>query len=265
VTRLVAVPLAVAAVLAGAAPARAAQTTLTFGGDQVVQALVADLAYFYRHAAPNAPSFALSGGSSDTGVADTERGVADGGLVSRDLAPGDPSDLALTRLALSGLCLISSRRNPVPGITRAQVQDIVAARVTDWSQVPGARLTGPIVPVSRALNTQDFQSVFVDVATPVAWTPVTVQTSAQVRDYVAQTRGGFGYADLALTRSVHAIPYEGVPCTRATIAGGTYPARRTLGVVTRGRPRGAMARFLRWATTSRKAREVIATRYVPLG
>lgn len=265
--RGVAVLLAVAALLAGAAPARA-ETTLTLSGDQVVQALVADLAYFYRHSVRKPPSFALSGGNTSTGIADTERNISDGGLISRPLLSGDPSDLVLTPLATSGICLISSRQNPVPGLTRAQMQDIVAARVTDWSQVPGSPLTGPIVPVGRAPNTgagQVFQSVFVDLTTPVAWKPLTVLTSAQVRDYVEQTRGAFGYVDLALTEPVHAIPFDGVACTRATIADHTYPAHRPLGIVTRGRPRGAMARFLRWATTSRKARQVIATRYVPVG
>jgi phosphate transport system substrate-binding protein len=267
VIRTVAVLAVVAALLAGAAPARA-QSTLTLSGDQVVQALVADLAYFYRHAVRNPPSFALSGGNTSTGIADTQRAISDGALVSRDMLADDPAGLVLTQLATSGICLISSRRNPVPGLTRAQLQDIVAARVTDWSQIPGSPVSGPIAPVGRAPNTgagQVFQSVFVDIATPIAWKPVTVLTSAQVRDYVEQTPGGFGYVDLALTEPVHAIPYEGIPCTRATIANGTNPAHRPLGVVTRRRPRGAMARFLRWATTSRKARQVIATRYVTVG
>jgi len=123
------------------------------------------------------------------------------------------------------------------------------------------------VPVGRSLATgagQVFQSVFVDLTTPVAWQPVTLPTSAQVRDYVEQTPAGLGYVDLALTQPVHAIAYEGVGCTRATIKNGRYPARRPLGVVTRGRPRPALARFLRWARSSRTARRVIATRYIPL-
>jgi ABC-type phosphate transport system substrate-binding protein len=86
-----------------------------------------------------------------------------------------------------------------------------------------------------------------------------------VRDYVEQTPNALGYVDLALTEPVHAIAYEGIGCTRATIEDGSYPARRPLGIVTRDRPRGALARFLRWATTSRKAPQVIATRYIPLG
>jgi len=88
--------------------------------------------------------------------------------------------------------------------------------------------------------------------------------SAQVRDYIAETPAAFGYVDLEFARPLHAVPYEGVPCTRKTIKSGKYPAHRPLGFVTRGKPRGETARFLHWIRHSRKARRVIATRYVPV-
>jgi phosphate transport system substrate-binding protein len=264
--RRAAAMLTVAITLTVAAPARAAPT-ITMSGDVVVGALVADLAYFYQHAVTRAPHFSLSGGNTSTGIADAQRGVSTAGLVSRNLLPDDPPGLVLTPLAISGICLISNRANPIPQLTRAQIQDIVAARLTNWSQIPGSPRTDPIVPVGRSLATgagQVFQSVFVDLTTPVAWQPVTLPTSAQVRDYVEQTPAGLGYVDLALTKPVHAIAYEGIGCTRATIKNNRYPARRPLGIVTRGRTRPALARFLHWARNSRTARRVIATRYIPL-
>jgi phosphate transport system substrate-binding protein len=257
--------LAAAAALAGAAPAHAAPT-ITMSGSSVTRALVADLAYFYRHAVRDPPRFSLAGGVTGTGIADTERGVVSAGMVVRGLAPGDPADLVLTRLALSGVCLVTNSANPVPGVTRAQVQDIVAGRVTSWSQVPGSSRTDAIVPVGLdpgAGTWQVFVSTFIDVGTPLAYAPVTLATDLQARDYIEQTPGAFGYLDTAMTGPVHARRYEGVGCTRAAIRSGTYPATRPLGVVTRGRPRGALARFLRWARTSRQARRVIATRYLP--
>jgi len=85
-----------------------------------------------------------------------------------------------------------------------------------------------------------------------------------VRDLVERTPAAFAYLDFAQARSVHAIPYQGVPCTRTAIRDGSYPATRPIGIVTVGRPKGALRRFLRWARTSRTARRVIATRYVPI-
>lgn len=169
-----------------------------------------------------------------------------------------------TPIARSGLCLVTNRANRVPGITRAQIQDIVAGRVTAWSQIPGSPRRDAIVPVGREVTTasaQVFLSEFVDLTTPSVYRPVTLPTDAAVRDYIAQTPAAFGYVDLALTGPLHVLAYNGARCTRATIRAGTYPAARPLGVVTRGRPRGALARFLRWVGTSRTARRVIATRY----
>jgi phosphate transport system substrate-binding protein len=257
--------LSAVAVLVAAAPAHAAPT-ITMSGSVVTEALVADLAYFYRHAVRDPPRFSLAGGVTASGIADAQRGIVQGGLVARNLVPTDPKGLVLTTLALSGVCLVTNRANPVPGLTRAQIQDIVAGRVTTWGQVPGSRRTDAIVSVALDPTTgsgQVFQSLFVDLDTPVVYRPVTLATDTQMRDYVEQTPAALGYVDLALTGSLHVMTYAGVGCTRATVKSGTYPAERPLGVVTRGRPRGALARFLRWARTSRKARQVIATRYVP--
>jgi phosphate transport system substrate-binding protein len=257
--------LAAIAALAGAAPAHAAPT-ITMSGSVVTRALVADLAYFYRHAVRDPPRFSLAGGVTGTGIADTERGVVSAGMVVRGLLPGDPADLVFTRLALSGVCLVTNLANPVPAMTRAEVQDIVAGRVTSWSQIPGSTRTDPIVPIGLTQGAgtwQVFVTTFVDIGTPLAYAPITVATDLQARDYIEETPAAFGYLDLSMTGPVHAMRYEGVGCTRAAIRSGAYPASRPLGVVTRGRPRGALERFLRWARTSRVARRVIATRYLP--
>jgi phosphate transport system substrate-binding protein len=251
-----------------AAPANApAATVIRMSGAQITQVLVADLAYFYRHETRRPPRFELTGGGTGAGLADLARGISDAALVTGELAPDDPPGLVLTRLGLSGVCLASHHTNPVPSISRALVQDIVAGRVTSWSQVPGAARSDAIVPVTLDAGTgaaRVFEQVFVDDGTPISWQATTLLTSLQARDYVEQTPAAFAYLDLAFTRPVHAIPYEGVPCTRATIRDGSYPATRPIGVVTAGKPKGALRRFLRWARTDRTARRVIATRYIPI-
>jgi phosphate transport system substrate-binding protein len=237
-------------------------------GSTPTAALVADLAYFYRHDVPNPPRFSIVGGGTGTGIADAARGIVDAGLASRALGVDDPPGLRFTPLALSGVCLVSNRANPVPGISRSQVQDLVAGRLTSWTAVPGSSRTDAIAPVAldeRAGARSVFLSVFVDLATPLIYHPRTLATAAQMRDYVRATPAALGYVDLAFARELHAIPYEGVPCTRATIRSGAYPARRPLGLVTRGRPNAAIRRFVRWVRRSPTARRVIATRYVPTG
>jgi phosphate transport system substrate-binding protein len=258
---------AAALLLLAALPAAspAATRTITLSGSTSAGVVAADLAYFYRREARNPPRFSLVGGGTDTGAADAARGIVDAGLMSRDLDADDPAGLVFTPFALSGVCLVTNVANPLPNLTRAQIQELVAGRLTAWPQLPGSPRTDALAAAALDVTTgarSVFLSVFVDVATQLAYRPRTFNTAAQVRDYVSATPAAWGYVDLAYARGLHAVPFEGVPCTRATVVSGAYPARRPLGFVTRGRPRGALARFLRWIASDATARRVIATRYV---
>jgi len=257
-------PAAVATLLLTPAPATGAARTITMSGASPAQAVVADLAYFYRREQRDAPRFSIVGGGTGTGIADAARGIVDAGLSGRALTADDPPGLVFTPLALSAICLVTNPANRVPNFTHAQVQALAAGTITSWLEVPGAQGSAPVARVAFDVTSAAravFLSTFVDLATPLA--PATTFTaSSQVRDFVAATPAAFGYVDLEFARRLHAVPYEGIPCTRATIKDGTYPARRTLGFVTRGRPRAALARFLRWIDTDATAHRVIASRYV---
>jgi len=256
------VAVATLAVLAAPAPA----ATIRMSGQQITGAVVADLAYFYRHETRRPPRFEISGGGSSPGLADLSRGITDAALVSRELEPGDPPRLRLHRLAWSGVCLPPTTPTPSRS-SHTVLQDIVAGRVTSWSQVPGSARTDAIVPVALDPSTgasHVFEQIFVDLSTPMNWNPVTLLLSIQARAYVAAHPPAFGYLDLAAAGPVHTIAYEGHPCTRATVRDGTYPARRPIGIVTRARPKKALRKFLAWTRTSRMARRVIAARYIPV-
>lgn len=261
---LTATALLVLAVPPAPAPARA-RATITMSGASRVQAVVADLAYFYRRETRRPPQFSFVGGGTEAGLADAARGIVDAGLSDRALRPGDPSQLRFTPLALSAVCLVTNSANPVPNITRAQLQDLVAGRATAWSQVPGSPRSDPIVTVAFdriSAARSVFESVFVNLGTPQAPAVRTFTTAASVRDYIAAIPPAWGYIDLEFAHTLHTVPYEGVDCTRATLVSGAYPARRTLGFVTRGAPKGALARFLRWVKRDPTAKRVIGTRYV---
>jgi phosphate transport system substrate-binding protein len=258
---------AAAFLLLAALPASspAATRTITISGSTSAGVITADLAYFYRRETRDPPRFSLVGGGTDAGIADAARGIVDAGLMSRALDADDPAGLVFTPFALSGVCLVTNAANPVPNLTRSQIQDLVAGRLSAWSEVPGSSRGDALAAVALDVTTgarSVFLSVFVDLETQLGYRPRTFNTAAQVRTYVSATPAAWGYVDLAFTRGLHTVPFEGVPCTRETIVSGAYPGRRPLGFVTRGRPRGAVARFLRWIASDATARRVIATRYV---
>jgi ABC-type phosphate transport system substrate-binding protein len=222
-----------------ATPAPAGARTITMSGANAALPVAGDLAYYYRHDVRDPPRFSLVGGGTESGIADVARRIVDVGLVSRALGPGDPDGLVMTPFALSGVCLVTNRANPLPGLSRAQLQDLVAARATSWSQIPGSTRTDAIQPVALDLTAGTrsvFLSVFVDLGTPLAYAPRTFATVAQARDFIESAPAAWGYVDSGFTAGLHVVPYEGVNCTRATIASGAYVARRPLAFVTRGRP-----------------------------
>ena len=262
--RRLALLCAAAALAALAAPASAPaaqQRTITMSGASPARALVADLAVFYRRETRNAPRFSIVGGGTGIGIADAARGIVDAGLSGRALTDADPPGLVFTPLAASAICLVTNAANPLPSLTRAQIQDLVAGRLTSWSQVPGSPRSDPIVHVGFDLTSAaraTFLSAFVDLETPLAYQPRTFTATAQVRNFIQVTPGAWGYLDLAFTPGLHTVDYEGTRCS----ATGSYPAQRQMGFVTRGRPRGALARFLRWIKRDATAKRVIRTRYV---
>jgi phosphate transport system substrate-binding protein len=246
-------------------PAAGAARTITLSGEPLTQRLVSDLAFYYRRETPRAPRFSVVGGGTAGGIADAARGIVDAGLVSRALVPGDPGSLVMTEIALSAICLVTNPDNPVGNLTRAQLQGVVAETLSAWTQIAGSPLADPITPVTfdeASGATLVFESVFLDPGTPRAWHPRTFTASSQMRDFIAATPSALGYLDFQYTATLHAVAYEGVACTRTTILDGTYPARRPLGFVTRGKPKGQLKRFLDWIRRDATAKRVIRTRYV---
>ena len=184
--------LAVALLLLVPPAATAQRPPIRISGAFTVTALTADLAYFYRRAVRSPPRFDLVGGRTVTGMSDVARGISDIGLVSRPLGPGDPAGLVFTPFARTGICLVTNRDNPVPGLTRAQIQDLVAARVTTWPQIPGSPLLDPIVAGALTVgggSRTTFEATLLDDATPQLYVPRTFVTAAQMRDFIKVTRG----------------------------------------------------------------------------
>jgi phosphate transport system substrate-binding protein len=257
----------IAAALAGAPPSASARAagTVRIDGSVTMLPVVADLAFYYRRSVAHPPRFVLAGGGTQTAISDAARGIVDIGLAGRALEPGDPAGLVFKPFAISGVCLVTNASNPIPGLTHAQVQDLVAGRLTSWTQIPGSARTDAFIPVAPVQGTGErtvFEEVLVDPATPQLYQPRTFQSIPQVREALLTLPAGWGYVDLADTRGLHVVPLDGVPCSRATVASGAYPARRPLGFVTRGKPRGAAARFIRWARHDRLAQRVIRHSFV---
>lgn len=77
-------------------------------------------------------SIDVQGGGSAAGIMAASSGTADIGMSSRALA-GDELKLWWAEIARDGLAVIVNPKNPLASLTLAQVRDIYAGTVTNWS------------------------------------------------------------------------------------------------------------------------------------
>jgi phosphate transport system substrate-binding protein len=263
-TSLVALAAAALTAAPGAAQAR---DTITMSGSTSVAPLARELAKGYLRAFPNTTRFKLLEGGSDVGINDVARGRVSIGNSSRDPQRSDPGGLAFNRIARDGVCIITHPSNPIRNLSEAQIQQIFAGRIRNWNDVPGARVSGTIDMNVRtqASGTQDaFQQIFMGGPNGprVATSASQKASNGLVQSAVRANRNAIGYVDFKFTSGTNAVSYKGVACTLRNAKAGTYPGTRSFWMVTRGKPKGATAKFLRWIRTNSRARAIINTNWV---
>ncbi len=137
--------------------------------------------------------------------------------------------------------------NPVSDLTMAQLKQIYAGEITNWSQVGGSN--APILVVSRDSSSGTYGSWSDLILMGAAVTTGAVYTSsnADVANEVAGNPNAIGYVGLGyLNGSVKAVAVGGVPATVQTALDRTFPIARPLFMVTNGFPAGPAFNVLMW-------------------
>ena len=265
--RLLGVSAIVAGVAGAAIPATAAAVpVITMSGSTSVAPLASLLAKKYLSVCGHCVNFKLLQGGSDIGVADAAAGRVTIGNSSRDPKPSDPGGLVFTKIARDAVCIVTNPENPIPTIDQAGVQAIFGGGVRTWSSVPGASQRGTIDIAVRTpgSGTQDaFQRIFLG-STRVFGGASQKTSNGLIQQLVKSDPAAIGYVSLFFTQGVHAIPYEGVPCTLRNAKSGQYGGERNFYMVTRGAPTGAAKSWISWITHSAAAASIVGTDWVPL-
>lgn len=263
---------AIAAVsVAGAATAAAAigATNVTMSGSTSVTPVATKLAKAFVNQPRNEGryKFTILQGGSDVGITDASRGRVTMGMSSRDPKPADPGGIVFSKFARDGVCVVTNKSNPLPSVSRQQVQDIFSGRIRSWRQVPGARADGPINLVVRtpASGTQDaFQQIFMGDDLRVAGSATTKSSNGLQAQAIQADPNAIGYASFAFTKDLYDVPYAGVACNLRTAKSGEYGGVRNFFFVTRGKPKGAARKFIKFSRSNSRAKRIIASNWVPL-
>jgi phosphate transport system substrate-binding protein len=238
--------------LALAVPAAATARQLIIGGSTSVLPLAQKLASAYHHAYPRIPTPKVGGGQSDIGISGAASGRFDIGDSSRDPIRGvDPKGLVFTKIARDGVCVVTNPQNPISNLSQENVEAIFTGRIRDWSQVPGAKISGAIDLFDRdgASGTQDaFQHIFLGETLKISPSATAETSNGLEQGAITSDKQGIGFVSFAFTGGLNAVGYQGIPCTLRNAKSGQYGGVRNFWMVTKGIPKGEAAKFLTWVT-----------------
>jgi len=267
--RRLAALLAVLGVAAAALPAAAsAKSTITISGATGSEPLVALLAKKFVKLYPGKYTFRIAQGGGEVGIADAAAGRVTIGNAARDPRPSDPAGLNFYGFAKDSFCFDTNPANPIPNLTREQAIAIWTGQVRDWSQVPGAKVTGTINLIGRtsASSLPPLVESLLLGGKKISSLAALKPSDGLVESSVAHDKNaiGFNSSYYAHQKDVHAVAFEGVACTARNVKSGQYPGVRNFYEVTRGPAKGAAKKFIDWILKSKDARKIISTSWVPL-
>jgi phosphate transport system substrate-binding protein len=253
--------LSIVLALVLALPAGAMGRRLIIGGSTSVLPLAQKLATAYHKAFPKIPAPEVQGGQSDIGISGAASGRFDIGTSSRDPIKGvDPEGLTFTKIARDGVCVITNDANPISNLSQESVEGIFTGRIRDWSEVPGASISGPIDLFDRdgASGTQDaFQHIFLGETLKISPSATAETSNGLEQNEVSSDKQAIGFVSFAYTSGVNAVGYQGVACNLRNAKSGQYAGVRNFWFVTKGEPKGETLKFIKWVISGNKTTKAI--------
>jgi len=155
-------------------------------------------------------------------------------------------------------------KNPVQGLSKAQLKAIFTGAIVNWKDVggPNLRIVACTEPLKSGRNTLAVvRSVLLDDAPFGAVRELPDPYDCLV--FVGSTPGGITVATVASAPpEVHSVKVDGVAPTRAHVLDATYLLSRPLLLVTREQPTGYAAQFIDFLL-SPEGQAVVARKFVP--
>jgi len=232
--------------------------SLVVTGSTTVKPLMVELQKeFERYA--NVEMF-VTGGGSGVGISSTLNGVADIGMISRDLKPYEGGGvLKEHRIALDAVVVIVNVSVVPDGdqlnLTLNDLARIYSGELTNWQEITGFYLPIAVVSREEGSGSRDcFEEALRDAGnTDFVMKDRDVLSINNTGSMIAAVRdiqGAIGYINInvsgGLPDRIKTVTIEGVEATPNTIANGNYAISRDLVLVTNGDPQGMAKFFIEW-------------------
>jgi len=263
--------------LVGAGALLAQQRNVTVKGSDTLVILGQRWAEIYMQKNPGV-TIQVTGGGSGTGIAALINGTTDVAEASRSMKGKEIAALKEKRgkdalelpVAVDGLAVYLSEKNPVNELSLAQLRGIYTGAIKNWKQVSGR--DERIILYGRENNSGTYVYFKEHVLENADYYP-TVQTlpgTAAVINAVAKDPRGIGYGGIAYAEGVKAARVKkddsspAVEPTMENVLSAQYPISRYLYWYLAGQPTGDVKAFAEWVVSQEGQAVVEKVGYYPL-
>jgi phosphate transport system substrate-binding protein len=236
------------------------------GSDTMVN-LVQILAEEYMGKTPGA-AIAVLGGGSGTGITGLINQTCDIADHSREWKQKE-IDQAWEKgvsprffiVAVDGLSIVVSEKNPLEQLTVAQVGALYRGEIKNWKAVGGSDKAVSLYGRQSNSGTYVFMQEFVLGNKNYSTDMKEMNGNAQIIEGILQDEGAVGYVGVGYLYDQNRQIRKGIkvlkiskepngtgflPTDKAAVDSGAYPISRPLFMATNGKPKGDVARFLTW-------------------
>lgn len=270
--------LIAASLLIRAEGARAEGVTIRITGSTTVLPVAARAAEDFMASHPEL-RITVNPGGSGLGVKSIGRGLADIGMVSREITAREKAHfkdtdfnvLIFARDAVA--CVVSSEvyNGGVKGLTKKEIRGIYSGLINNWKEVGGP--DRPIFVIDKEAH-RGTRHVFMEYVfgekTPIAQGADLVSgANNEEQTKVSLSDSAIGMLSIAwINKDVRGVAIEeeghAVEPTQENIINGSYPIARDLTFITNGPPRGEVKNFLDYILGPEGRKIIEASGYVPV-
>jgi phosphate transport system substrate-binding protein len=226
--------------------------TIVVTGSSTIAPVASELGRRFEMVHPGVRVDVQTGGSS-RGVLDARQGLADVGMVSREMKP-DEVDLKNFLIARDGIALIVHRSNLVKSLSFSEIVGIYTGAIASWKDVGGA--DRPITVISKAegrstlelfLHYFKLKNSQIKASVIVGDNEQDIKTIAGNADAIGYVSIGTAEVDIGSGVPIKLLPLEGVVPSSASVQNGSFPLSRELNLVTKTIPTGIVGEFIEFA------------------
>jgi phosphate transport system substrate-binding protein len=234
------------------------------GSDTLGAKLVPQLAEAYKAAHPGT-EFSIAAEGSTTGITAIIDGTADIGMSSRPAKATEQSAAGVKNVTLTpiivaydGMAVVVNEKNPVNGMTKAQVEAVFTGDARDWSAVGGVAGRVSVYTRNTSSGTYSDWKELAMSKRDYAGGSQKLAGNEQIVAEVAKNPNGIGYVGLAYVKSpgIKVVKIDGTLPTKELIQGKKYPYSRPTFYYTNGEPSGKGKDFVEF-TLSAKGQSIV--------